>query len=55
MKRAAAEALAALIPDNETNETHILPDVFDPRVVDAVAAAVKTAAIKTGAARNKVR
>lgn len=39
MKRAAAEALASLVtnPDAE----HIIPDVFDPRVVPTVAAAVR--------------
>ncbi|MBU6310525.1 NADP-dependent malic enzyme [Patescibacteria group bacterium] len=39
MKRAAAEALAELVdaPDRE----HIIPDVFDPRVVPAVAARVQ--------------
>lgn len=42
MKIAAAEALAALV-DAPTAE-HIMPDVFDPRVVFAVAEAVKRAA-----------
>lgn len=41
MKLAAAEALASLIDDQTLDEEHILPAAFDPRVADAVAAAVK--------------
>lgn len=41
MKLAAAQAIAALIPDEELNEDNILPAVFDPRVADVVSAAVK--------------
>lgn len=41
MKLAAAEAIAALIPDDSRNEENILPEAFDPRVSDAVAQAVK--------------
>ncbi len=40
MKLAAAEALAALVSDEELNEDFIMPDPFDPRVADAVAEAV---------------
>ncbi len=40
----AAGALAALIPEDLLDETHILPNAFDPRVGPAVAAAVARAA-----------
>ena len=41
MKLAAANALAALVSDDELNENNILPEAFDPRVAEAVANAVK--------------
>ncbi|MCD8149456.1 MAG: NAD-dependent malic enzyme [Clostridiales bacterium] len=41
MKLAAAHAIAGLISDEELNDEYILPEAFDPRVADAVAAAVK--------------
>ena len=41
MKLAAALALASLVPAEELDEDHILPEAFDPRVADAVSAAVK--------------
>lgn len=41
MKLAAAEALAGLVSDEELNEDFIMPDPFDPRIVDAVSKAVK--------------
>ena len=41
MKLAAANALAALVSDEELNEDNILPEAFDPRVAEAVANAVK--------------
>ena len=40
MKLAAAEALAALVSDDELSENFIMPEPFDPRAVEAVAAAV---------------
>ena len=43
MKRAASFALAALVPETELSETHILPLAFDPRVGPAVAKAVAEA------------
>ena len=46
MQIAAYEALANLI-DNP-DETHIIPEPFDKRVVPSIAKAVKQAAIKTG-------
>ena len=51
MKVAAANALANLISDEELSAEYILPKAFDPRVKDAVAAAVADAARKSGAAR----
>lgn len=41
MKLAAANAIAALVSDEELNENNIMPEAFDPRVVDVVADAVK--------------
>lgn len=41
MKLAAANAIAALISDEELNENNIMPEAFDPRVADVVADAVK--------------
>ena len=52
MKMAAAQALAAVIPDDELSEDNIIPKPFDPRVVPAVAQAVAEAARKTGVARK---
>lgn len=49
MKIAASDALASLI-DNP-NETYIIPEPFDKRVVQAVAKAVKDAAIASGVAK----
>ncbi len=44
MKLAAARALAALVSDEELREDFIMPDPFDPRAADAVAAAVRAEA-----------
>lgn len=41
MKLAAAEALAALVSDDELNEDFIMPEAFDPRVAEVVSKAVK--------------
>ena len=41
MKLAAAEALAALVSDDELNEDFIMPEAFDPRVPEVVSQAVK--------------
>ncbi len=43
MKLAAAEALAALVSDEELSEDFIMPEPFDPRAVEVVAAAVSDA------------
>ncbi|MEG1924516.1 MAG: malic enzyme-like NAD(P)-binding protein [Ruthenibacterium sp.] len=51
MKVAAAYAIADLVSDDDRNEAYIIPSVFDPRVADAVAAAVANAARETGVAR----
>ncbi len=51
MKVAAAYAIAGLVDDGELNAEYILPRAFDPRIKDAVAAAVAEAARKTGVAR----
>ncbi len=40
MKLAAAHAIAGLISDDDLNEDYIMPEPFDPRVADTVAAAV---------------
>ncbi len=50
MKLAASEALADLVADKLSSEC-ILPDIFDPRATEAVAKAVKEAAVKCGVAR----
>lgn len=44
MKIAAVEAIADIISDDELNEEYIIPNVFDKRVVKAVADAVAKAA-----------
>ena len=54
MKVAAAYAIAGLVKDSELREDYVLPDVFDPRVAPAVAAAVAKAAMDSGVARLKV-
>ena len=51
MKIAAAKAIAGVISDDELTPDYIIPKAFDPRVKDAVAAAVAQAARDTGVAR----
>lgn len=51
MKIAAAYAIASLVDETELNAEYILPQAFDPRIKDTVAAAVGEAARKTGVAR----
>ena len=41
MKLAAAKAIAGLVSDEELCDDFIMPEAFDPRVADVVAAAVK--------------
>ncbi|WP_304458840.1 NAD-dependent malic enzyme [Alicyclobacillus sendaiensis] len=50
MKMAAAEAIAACVPEDQLAEDYIIPSPFDPNVVPAVSAAVQRAAVKTGVA-----
>jgi malate dehydrogenase (oxaloacetate-decarboxylating) len=52
MKLAAAEAIAAVVRDDELCADHIVPSVFNREVVDAVARAVADAAMATGVARS---
>ncbi|MDR1286436.1 MAG: NADP-dependent malic enzyme [Treponema sp.] len=51
MKIAAANALAALVGEDELRADYIIPAAFDPRVKDAVAGAVAQAARTSGVAR----
>lgn len=51
MKLAAAHALAELVSDEALRDGNIIPEAFDPRIRDAVAAAVMQAARDTGVAR----
>lgn len=52
MKLAAANGLASLLKEEELNENYIIPDAFDPRVADVVAAAVKKVAKEQGICRE---
>ena len=52
MKLAAAYAIASIVTDDERSAEYIIPSVFDPRVVDAVAKAVAAAAVDEGVARR---
>jgi malate dehydrogenase (oxaloacetate-decarboxylating) len=51
MKLAAARAIASVIPEDQLSSENILPAAFDPRVREAVAAAVNLAAHESGVAR----
>ena len=51
MNAAAAHAIANLIDERELRADYIIPDPFDPRVKEAVSAAVAKVARETGAAR----
>ncbi len=53
MKLAAAHAIANCITDEQLNEEHIVPSVFDRQVVRAVSRAVARAAVDTGVARRR--
>ena len=52
MKLAAAEALAALVSDEELSESYIIPSALDERAAKAVAEAVAQEARKSGVARD---
>jgi malate dehydrogenase (oxaloacetate-decarboxylating) len=51
MKLAAAYAIADIISEDELTEEYVIPDAFDKRVVEKVAAAVAKAAVDTGISR----
>ena len=51
MKIAAAKAIAGLVTEDKLCAEYILPTAFDPRLKDAVAAAVAQAARDSGVAR----
>jgi len=53
MKLAAAHAIAGVVGEERSAE-YVIPSVFDTRVVDAVTAAVKAAAIEEGVARRSL-
>jgi malate dehydrogenase (oxaloacetate-decarboxylating) len=55
MKRAAAYAIAEVIPPDELTEEYIIPSVFNRAVVPAVAQAVAQAAQNSGVARRESR
>ena len=55
MKIAAAEAIAAQVPERELHEEYIIPSVFNRHVARAVARAVSDAAYRTGAAVRQRR
>jgi malate dehydrogenase (oxaloacetate-decarboxylating) len=48
----AAYAIASLVKPSDLDREHIIPSVFDPRVVNAVAGAVQAAARQEGIARH---
>ncbi|WP_318619209.1 NAD(P)-dependent malic enzyme [Priestia megaterium] len=54
MKKAAVEAIAALITEEELNADYVIPGPFDPRVAPAVAEAVAKAAMDSDVARIKI-
>jgi malate dehydrogenase (oxaloacetate-decarboxylating) len=51
MKFAAAYAIASIIPEDELSEENIIPNVFNPKVVEVESEAVAQAAKETGVAR----
>ena len=46
MKLAAANAIASLVPDDELSDDNIMPEAFNPKVAEVVAAAVKDHIVK---------
>lgn len=54
MKKAAVEAIANLIDEDELNPDHCIPGPFDKRVAPSVAREVAKAAMETGVARIEV-
>lgn len=51
MKLAATYAIASLIPASDLTDDYVIPNPFNPNVVDAVSKAVSDAAINTGVAQ----
>lgn len=51
MKLAATKAIASLIDSKELHADYVIPNPFDPRVVEAVSKAVSNAAIKSNVAK----
>lgn len=49
IKLAAARAIASVVDERHLSEEYIVPSIFDRRVVSAVASAVASAAIESGA------
>jgi malate dehydrogenase (oxaloacetate-decarboxylating) len=54
MKKAAVYAISSLITKDQLSEDYVIPSPFDDRVASAVAKAVATAALETGAARKSL-
>lgn len=52
MKLAAASSIAALVTDEELDDTYIVPDAIDKRVSAAVSKAVKIVAEQSGVVRK---
>lgn len=52
MKMASARAIASVVADEELAPDHIVPDLFDQRVVEAVSEAVAAEAVKAGISRR---
>ena len=50
--RAAAEAIASVVSDEELNPAYIIPGVFDPRIAELVSAAVRGVARAEGRDRD---
>ena len=55
MKLAAAQAIAAVIADDELHAEYIVPSVFHPHIAEQVAVAVAEAAVRSGVARKPRR
>src|ERR671935_352868 len=54
MNLAAARAVAAVITEDELHEEYVIPSVFNKAVVEAVAHAVREAAVESGVAQRAV-
>jgi malate dehydrogenase (oxaloacetate-decarboxylating) len=55
MKLAAARAIADIVTEDGVSADHIVPSIFDARVVSAVSSKVQEAAAAAGLARNRNR